>query len=103
MKSLMKPKHQYFLLPLTYIYICVVASINYKLWGNTSKSIKTILTGVIISVIFLIFIPFVVYMSQIRAIFEGIFWYIYFYSISTIAGIYFINEQNKYLSNCSKN
>ena len=93
------PKYQYYLLPLTYVFICVVASFNYTLMKNVRKAIYTITLGFLTSIIFFLIIPLVSSILFNSRLFEGGFLLIYFYSISTIVGIYIIREQQAYITN----
>ncbi len=101
MKRIVSPKYQYYLLPLTYVFICVIASFNYTLMKNIRKAVYTLAIGVLSSVIFFLIIPFVSSTLFNSKLFESRFLLIYFYFISTVIGIYIIRDQKLYINNLS--
>ncbi|EYE87303.1 hypothetical protein Q428_14050 [Fervidicella metallireducens AeB] len=99
MRNLIKPKFQYFLTPLTYVYICVIAVINYILWREPKKAIKILVIGFIFSVVFFLVKPELMIILGLPDILEGSIGIIYLYAISTPASIYLIKDQEKYIKN----
>lgn len=97
MKKILEPKKQYFLIPLTYVYICVIAMVNYMLWKNFSKAIKTLILVLLASFVFFIAIPLVLITLGLPDIFESKFFIFYFYTISTIISIFLIKGQQDYI------
>lgn len=97
MKILIKPQNQYFLLPLTYVYICIVAVINYLLCKNFKMAIKTLLHGFLSSIIFFLILPTIINSLGIGNVIKGEFKIIYLYLTSTLISIYLIKKQQIYL------
>ncbi len=92
----------YFLLPLTYVYICVIAVINYILMKNVIKAIKTIIIGFLIAVVFFLLLPVALNIIGLPDILNSKFFIIYFYIVSTLSGVYIIKEQEKYIKQHEK-
>lgn len=103
MKRKINPKYQYLLLPLTYVFICVVAAFNYLLMKRVKKAIHTIILGVLSSAIFFLIIPQIVSMLVKSNMLEEKIFLPYFYFVSTIIGVYIIREQQIYIRNLDYN
>lgn len=99
MKYFLKPRYQYFILPLTVVFIAVIASINYTLWKENKKSIKVLISTFFLCVLFLLLIPIFIEAILNKSIEENFFFAIYFYIVSSIVSIYIIKEQEKYIEN----
>jgi len=94
---LIKPKYLYLLLPLTFVYVCVFAAINYALCKDIRMAVKTLLIAFVGGGIFIIFIPEVVFpVMGIVDIFETGFSLVYLYFVSTVTSLYVIKEQKDY-------
>lgn len=98
MKIFIKPQNQYFLLPLTFVYICIVAVINYILCKNFKMAIKTLLQGFLSSIIIFLILPTIINSLGIGNVIEDKFKIIYIYLTSTLISIYFIKKQKVYLN-----
>lgn len=97
MRILIKPKYLYLLLPLTFVYVCVFAAINYALCKDIRMAVKTLLIAFVGGGIFIIFIPEVVFpVMGIVDIFETGFSLVYLYFVSTVTSLYVIKEQKDY-------
>ena len=96
MKYFIKPKHQYYILPLTYVFICAIAAVNYIVWGDLKKCIKTIIEGFIWSIVIgvcTLLINLLIGNSGF-----GVYFRLGFYLISSISlGVLFIIKQQKYI------
>ncbi len=97
MKTLLKPKYQYLLIPLTFIYGCVISAINYILWKDVNKAGRTLLLGFGIGAVFYLFVPFLLtLLFKVPNVLETRYSLVYFYLVSIPASIYFIKEQQRY-------
>lgn len=77
MRTLFKPKYLYFLLPLTYAYVCFFAAINYALWKDIRMVIIVVFVGSITSVLLFLLIPDVLSLfTPLSNVFETDFWLI---------------------------
>ncbi len=102
MKTLIKPKKQYYFIPLTFIYGCVMASINYVFWRNVNKAAITIIKGLLICIVFYLLLPALISaIFKVPNILDTNYFLLYLYLISIPSSIYFIKDQENYL-NCIK-
>lgn len=90
-------KYIYFLLPLTYVFVCVFITINYLIVKDLKEAIKTMLVTFLISSIFYIGVPIIMSILKLDSILNSWYYLLYFYIISTIFGIYLIKKQQRYL------
>ena len=96
MKSIMKPKYQYFLLPISFVFIGVIAAVNYILWKDIKKSFIAFLETFIYSIFLGVTPNILLYITGLN-ISDSIIFAIYFYTLSTVIGIYLIKKQEKYI------
>ena len=96
MKTVIKTKYQYFLIPLTYFAVWIALTINYLYCGMTSKIIKTTIQAVLIWLVFMMLLP--LYIEELlgwKFVNSTIFFWISTYVVSVPVSIYFINEQKR--------
>ena len=67
------------------------------LWKSYKKAIKALTFGFLISAVFFLFIPFIPSFFGLPNVLESKFWMLYLYTVSTLAGIYFIKDQEQYI------
>ncbi|MDD2212465.1 MAG: hypothetical protein PHV56_05795 [Clostridia bacterium] len=95
MKVLIKLKYQILLIPLTYVFTCVFAAINYTYWKEKRIAAKMILLAILIGTICYIFVPTIaIKLNMTTDFFDS---NLYYYLISVLASIYFINHQKEYI------
>lgn len=97
-RKILNPNFLYFILPLTYVYICVITAINYILMKDIKEALKTLTYAAVISICFYMLIPYILYIFGFNILSHYNILVAYFYIISTLVGIYFIKKQQKYIT-----
>lgn len=99
MRLLINPKYQYFLLPLTYVFISFAAAINFLLIRNTRKSIEIFAITIFSAIIFYLIVPSILTtVFAIPDILDTKVGLIYLYLTSTIIGVILIKKQENFIS-----
>lgn len=96
MKFFIEPKYQYFILPFTFVFITVIAVLNFILNKEVKVAIKILLSVMLKAFFFLIFIPFI--FTEVLGVpyLIGNGLVVYFNIISLILGINIIRLQKSY-------
>lgn len=98
MRMIMKPKSQYYLIPFSFVFIHVIAAVNFALWGSIGKSVKALLIGFAIGVFYLVTLS--VANQLITFDIFNTWWPLaYFYLLTAVSVRPIIAEQQKYLDN----
>lgn len=97
MSKPIKTKYMYFLLPLTYVFVCIFIIINYLIVKDIKEVFKTIVMIFFVQLVFFTAVPIIISHLNLGNILDSLYWLLYVYVIGTIFGIYLIKKQQKYL------
>jgi drug/metabolite transporter (DMT)-like permease len=97
---ILKPNYLYFLLPCTFVFICIIITINYIAQKRIFKVAKTVLFTFLNSIIFLLLIPYIfVEYLHFPYLIDSYFGLLYLYFISTVISVYIIKKQESIVKN----
>lgn len=101
MRVLVKPRNLYFLIPFSFVIVCVISSVNYVFMKNVKSAVYNLLFGFITAIFYQVTTAFIGEVFDFD-IFNTWWPLVYFYIISILFTIVVVSKQQKFIQdNCS--